>query len=93
MFDEIIIRHDEDLRGSTKDRLDEQVLDGIHEIKPEMKVKIISDEIESIQYAIDHAKKNSFILVCADKITKSLNFLKGALEKEQNQQEVAKHPG
>ncbi len=81
MFDEIIIKHDEDLRGRTKEEITKLLQEGIYSER-EMPVKVISDEIESIQYALDNAVKDSFITICADKIASTIRFISEAQMKE-----------
>ncbi len=75
MFDEIIIRHDRDNRGRTKEELTQLLLDGIREVDSTITVSIISDEVESVQYAIDHAKTGEFIFLCADDIQTTLAYV------------------
>lgn len=76
IFDEIIIRHDQDLRGRTKEDLTRLLVEGIIQENPLAVISVVSDEIESIQYAMDHAKKGSFIVLCTDSVQKSLAYLK-----------------
>ena len=80
--DRIIIRHDRENRGRTKEELSTFLLEGIREIDDNINVGIISDEIESIQYAIDHAKTGEFIFVCPDDIQNTLAYLEQQIEKE-----------
>lgn len=88
MFDEIIIRHDRENRGRTKEELSKFLIDGIREINSEINVIIISDEIESIQYALDKAQKGKFIFVCADDIPNSIAFIENQLVKENEMNEL-----
>ncbi|QIH40115.1 cyanophycin synthetase [Flavobacterium sp. Sr18] len=81
MFDEIIIRHGEN-RGRTTEELSAMLCDGLRETKSNVKVKIISDEIESIQYAIDQAQKGEFIFVCVDNIQNTIAYVRQQIEKE-----------
>ncbi|MBA3663856.1 MAG: cyanophycin synthetase [Bacteroidetes bacterium] len=82
MFDEVIIRHDKDLRGRTREELTELILQGIHSQKQHMPVKVISDEKEAIEYAMNNAKKGAFITVCTDAVQKTIEYL-GQLQKEE----------
>lgn len=88
MFDEIIIRHDKENRGRTNEELSAYLIDGIREINKEINVIIISDEIESIQYAIDNAQKGEFIFVCAYDIPNSITFIENQLVKENEMNEL-----
>ncbi len=79
-FDEIIIKHDQDLRGRTKEEITSLLLEGIYsEAKP--KIKIISSEKDAIQYAIDTAVDNAFITILADKIYEVIDYVTIAQEK------------
>ena len=84
MFDEIIIRHDEDMRGRSEEEMTRLLMEGINLINPDLPVKIISDEIQAIQYAIDNARKGSFITVCSDKVHESIEYLTKAKIKEES---------
>ncbi|ASQ44787.1 cyanophycin synthetase [Legionella clemsonensis] len=76
MFDEIIIRHDEDGRGRTKKQMTELLLKGINQSKLNPPVTIISDEIEAIQHAMREATLNSFIYFSVENVFKVVNFMK-----------------
>ena len=78
IFDEIIIRHNKDSRGRENEQLSQWLIEGIRQTKPEMAVKIISNEIEAIKYAIDNAQKNAWIFISADKVSNALLFVKEA---------------
>jgi cyanophycin synthetase len=81
MFDELIIKHDSHLRGRTKDELTLLIKEGIYSVK-QMPIKVISDETEAIVYALENAKNNSFITICADKVFDTIKIVKQAQEKE-----------
>jgi cyanophycin synthetase len=83
MFDEIIIRHDDDGRGRTREQITRLLLEGIRQVNSALPVTIVSDEIEAIRYAMANASTGSFIVVCSDKVQQSLKFLKMEQEKEQ----------
>ena len=81
MFDEIIIRHG-DNRGRTSEELSTMLSEGIREIDNNIKISIISNEIESVQYAIDNAQTGEFIFVCVDDIQNTIAYVQQQLEKE-----------
>ena len=81
MFDEIIIRHG-DNRGRTTEELSTMLSDGIREIDSSIKISIISNEIESVQYTIDHAQSGEFIFVCVDDIQNTIAYVQQQIEKE-----------
>lgn len=82
MFDKIIIRHDRDNRGRTKEELTRFLTEGIREINNNSPVIIISDEIASIQYAIDNARTGEFIFVCADDVQNTLSYVQHQIDIE-----------
>jgi cyanophycin synthetase len=80
MFDEVIIRHDADMRGRPKDEMNELFMQGIRSVKPGLEVKIISDVHEAVQYALSHAKKGSFITVTTNIVQETIDFVKEKLK-------------
>jgi len=82
MFDEIIIRHDEDMRGRSEEDMTKLLIEGINRVNASLSVKVISDEMSAIQYAIDNANKNSFITLCTEKVNESIEFVRNAKEME-----------
>lgn len=84
MFDNIIIRHDTDLRGRPAEEHSSLLIQGILEINKDIPVKVISDEKEAINYAIAKAKKNSIILACADNVHKTIAFVSEKREQEEH---------
>jgi cyanophycin synthetase len=87
IFDEIIIRHDKDGRGRTNEELSSLIMQGIYRAKQKMQVIVISDEIEALAYAMEHAEKGSFIVVSSDETKKSIEFVTSFQKK--NKQELA----
>lgn len=79
MFDNIIIRHDKDLRGRPEEEHSKLLMEGIREVNKSIPVKVIPDEKEAIHYAIDHARKDSLILACADVVPDTLAFVNEAM--------------
>ncbi len=73
MFDEIIIRLDDDLRGRTPEEIYNLVKQGIDSEKKEMPVTLIPDETEACTYAIKNAKKGAFITICTEKIQRAID--------------------
>ena len=77
IFDEIIIKHDKDLRGRTKEEITKLLLEGIY-AERKIPVQIISNEFDSIQYALDNAKPGSFNVILADEVLKTIEYIKNA---------------
>ncbi len=82
MFDKIILKHDRNNRGRTKEQLTTLLMEGIREVNLNVEVTIVSDETEAIQYAIDSAKPGEFIFVCADDIPNTLTYVQQQLDFE-----------
>lgn len=80
IFDEIIIKHDKDLRGRSKEEITKLLLKGIYSER-KMPVQIISNEFDSVQYALDHAQSGSFTVILADDVLKTIDYLKHAQAK------------
>ena len=66
IFDEIIIRHDDDGRGRSNEQITQLITEGIQSINSEIEIAVISDEVEALSYAMENAVKGSFIVVCSD---------------------------
>lgn len=75
IFDEIIIRHDSDNNGRTLEEINGLLKSGIREVKPEMPVRIISNEFAAIKYAIMHAKKDAWIFVNAENVYDTIFYV------------------
>jgi cyanophycin synthetase len=66
IFDEIIIRHDEDLRGRTHEEMDQLLTTGIRKIDPAKPLQFIWGECDAVEYAILHRKPGSLIVVLVE---------------------------
>jgi cyanophycin synthetase len=82
MFDKIIIRHDKDGRGRSNEELTQLISEGIKQGNPSLPITIISDELEALKYAIDHASKGSFIVNSSEQIQSCIEFISS--EKKKN---------
>lgn len=76
IFDEIIIRHDEDSRGRTNEEMTALVKEGIAETDPGKKVRVISDEAEALGFAISNATPGTYIFACADHVLRSIELIR-----------------
>jgi cyanophycin synthetase len=82
MFDKIIIRHDNDTRGRTQENITGLLKKGIFKNDSQKNVQVISDEIDSIKYAMDHAGNGAFVIACSDKVKESIEFVTGVYNEE-----------
>jgi cyanophycin synthetase len=82
IFDDLIIKHDKDSRGRTREELTELMLRGVREVRPDMPVKVISEEKEAVQYAIENAPKDAWIFLNTDEVQETLHFISETQQKE-----------
>jgi cyanophycin synthetase len=66
IFDEIIIRHDEDMRGRSKEEMDDLLTTGIRKIDPAKPIQFIWGERDAVEHAILHRKPGSLIVVLVE---------------------------
>lgn len=75
IFDEIIIRHDEDGRGKTNEEITNHLKTGIESVNPALPVTIISNEIEAIEHALKQATPGHFIAYFPEDIFTAIELL------------------
>lgn len=75
IFDEIIIKHDKDGRGSTNERLTSLIKEGILHSQLQPKIEVITDEFEAVQYAIDNSCDKTFIFYATEDVFKAIEFV------------------
>ncbi|MBA2746767.1 MAG: cyanophycin synthetase [Flavisolibacter sp.] len=69
IFDEIIIRHDNDLRGRTHEEIDRLLTEGIRKINMAIPVSYVWCECDAVEKAIKIRKPNALIVVLIENIT------------------------
>jgi cyanophycin synthetase len=75
MFDEIIIRHDEDLRGATQEEISDLVIEGIRSVNPTIPLQIISSEKEALNYAVTVVKPGTLICTFTESVADIIDFV------------------
>lgn len=75
LFDEIVIRQDRNLRGRTEKEIIDLITSGIKEESPNAKVDIIPNEKDAINFVIENATKDAFIVICSDVIPDALEMI------------------
>lgn len=70
IFDEIIIRHDEDMRGRTIEEVEDLITRGVVNVNPDIPITYSMTECESVSHAIDHAVPDSLIVVFTENVRK-----------------------
>jgi cyanophycin synthetase len=86
IFDEIIVKLDEDLRGRTAEEIFGLITAGIKGYDPLKKITLHTDECEAVEIAITNAANGAFITVLTDNITKVLHCVR-ELQKAEQQKE------
>jgi cyanophycin synthetase len=88
IFDEILIRHDEDMRGRTIEEMENLITRGIINVNPDIPITYSLAECEAVDYAIGHAIPDSIIVVLTENIKKVTECILQHQKKyrEQNQQ-------
>lgn len=76
IFDEIIIRQDKNLRGRTEEDMIDLMTQGIHSVDPNKKITVFRKEKDAIDFAINTAVKDSFIVVISDVVPDALEQVK-----------------
>ncbi|MCE6991226.1 cyanophycin synthetase [Dyadobacter sp. CY323] len=83
IFDEVIIRLDEDLRGRKHQEIIELVRHGIKAVNPFCKINVIQDELQALNYAIRHSRPGQLIVLTTDKIKNAISHIKRIQEQEE----------
>jgi cyanophycin synthetase len=68
IFDEIIIRHDNDMRGRSYEELDRLLTTGIRRVNPTIPVSYFGDECEAVEKALHLHKPGSLLVVLVDNV-------------------------
>lgn len=84
IFDEIIIRQDRNLRGRTEQEIINLMLEGIKKQDPNKKVTVIPAEKDAIDFAINHAERDAFIVICSDVIPDALEQIMDLKAREES---------
>ena len=77
VFDEIIIRSDDDMRGRTTDEVFKLVNTGIQSVCPGKQVQFIADEAEAVRAAISMGEPGGFVVVLVDNVSRALSIASG----------------
>ncbi|ANE52932.1 cyanophycin synthetase [Flavisolibacter tropicus] len=75
VFDTVIIRYDDDLRGRTDFEIGSLLRAGIQSVKRNTKVLFSTGEVESVDYALSLGKPDSLVVVLVDKVDKVFHHI------------------
>ncbi|MDB5192458.1 MAG: cphA [Segetibacter sp.] len=83
MFDEIIIRQDDDKRGRSVEEINDLLKEGIRKVSKKIKISEMDCETTAIDFALDNAKPNVFIVFFSDKVEKVIEHVTRRLQQDQ----------
>jgi cyanophycin synthetase len=72
-FDMIIVREDDDQRGRAPGEVAGLIADTIERHRPSLPVRIIMDETEAVDAALETARPNDVVVLLIDKVTDTLD--------------------
>jgi cyanophycin synthetase len=75
IFDEVIIRLDNDLRGKTAEEITQPLIQGIEDTNAGVKIELIPEEMRAIAYALERAEPGSFIAIFTEDISESVKMV------------------
>lgn len=86
IFDEIIIRHDNDMRGRTYDEIDRLLSIGIHKIDARKPISYYSSECEAVEQVLKEGKPGSVLVVLIDNVSAVTELISKYQKREREQQ-------
>lgn len=88
LFDEVIVRMDDYLRGRTMEEIFQLVSAGIKAVDRNKKITLIPDESEAVKIAISKACPGSFVVVLTDKVDRVIEITKSCLLHDRQQKKL-----
>jgi cyanophycin synthetase len=76
MYDEVIIRVDEDTRDREPQEIISLVQEGVYQERPELSCKVIPKIKEALRYALDTTQPGNYIVVNVDSVSEALKMVK-----------------
>jgi cyanophycin synthetase len=80
IFDEIIIRHDNDCRGRKPEDITKLLKTGICQSNPGIPVHVVSDELEALLYSMQIVPAGGTIVACIDDVKSSIELVQRTKE-------------
>ena len=84
IFDEIIIRFDEDSRGRDTSQIADLIKQGVREVNVNKPVSVIPDELDALTFAIKNVKSATMIVHLSDRIKRSVEIVREFKELEEH---------
>lgn len=83
MFNEIVIRIDQDLRGRSGEEICALLTEGANKANKKVPVSVIPNEQDALVHVMNNAINGTFIFVCTDNVKKSIAFVKKIKEESE----------
>lgn len=75
MFDELIVKEDDDTRGRARGNAADLIVAGIRELNPDSRYEVILDETKAINIALDEAPEDSLVVILPESVTRALQLI------------------
>jgi cyanophycin synthetase len=75
MFDELIIKEDDDTRGRPRGDAAKWITRGVEEVANQVSYRTILDETEAIETALDEAPEGGLVVILPESVTRSINLI------------------
>jgi cyanophycin synthetase len=75
MFDQIIIKEDDDTRGRPRGSAADLISKGILQAKPDCRYELILDETEAINKGLDIASDGSLVVILPESVTRAISLI------------------
>lgn len=82
MFDHIIVRSENDLRGRKEEDINSLLLRGVHKVSSTVPCEIVSNECDAIRHALQIAGEGDLVIALTDQIDEVVAVLTEILEAE-----------
>ncbi|MEN9870473.1 MAG: hypothetical protein RLZZ171_1461 [Cyanobacteriota bacterium] len=82
IFDQIIIKEDQDFRGRESGEVADLIQKGVYQISPDKTHEIILNEIEAINTALNQAPKDSLVVIFPEKVDLAIDLIQQRRQKE-----------
>jgi cyanophycin synthetase len=82
IFDQIIIKEDQDFRGRESGEVADLIKKGVYQIAPDKTHEIILNEIEAINTALNQATKDSLVVIFPEKVDLAIDLIQQRRQKE-----------
>jgi cyanophycin synthetase len=79
IFNQVIIKEDDDTRGRERGEVADLILKGVKEKNSDLKCEIILDEVEAIHKGLDQASyigNDSLVVIFPDTVSRTINLIK-----------------